>query len=83
MTDEASLRYRVLVNDEHQYALWLDHLSTPNGWCEATENGRIVRGVAEDCKKFVDRIWTDMRPMSLRGMIASDEQQMTTSNDEP
>jgi MbtH protein len=53
--------YRVLVNAEEQYSLWLAALSIPNGW---TDTG--VRGSKATCLKHVDEVWTDMRPKSLR-----------------
>ena len=53
--------YVVLVNDEEQYSLWLSELAIPAGW-------RVVSGPAPkaECVAYVDRVWTDMRPRSLR-----------------
>ncbi|MGX7829150.1 MbtH family protein [Actinokineospora sp. 24-640] len=54
--------YRVVVNDEQQYALWPAHKAAATGWRDA--------GFAGDkaaCLDHVGRVWTDMRPLSLRG----------------
>jgi MbtH protein len=53
--------YKVVVNHEDQYALWpIDRENAP-GWKDA---GR--RGTKEACLEYVKRVWTDMRPRSLR-----------------
>lgn len=58
-TDERA--YRVVVNDEEQYSIWLGDRELPLGWhAEGTE------GTREECLKRIDEVWTDMRPLSLR-----------------
>jgi len=51
----------VLVNDEEQYSLWPKHRAIPSGW-RAVE----FEGSKEECVEYVDSVWTDMRPLSLR-----------------
>jgi MbtH protein len=53
--------YVVVVNDEEQHALWPSFRSVPGGW-------RAVCAPAskEECLEFVERHWTDIRPLSLR-----------------
>jgi MbtH protein len=51
----------VVVNHEGQYSLWPADRSPPLGWNEAGK-----RGSREECLAFVDEVWTDMRPLSLR-----------------
>ncbi|HVQ92283.1 MAG TPA: MFS transporter [Mycobacteriales bacterium] len=59
MDDNA--RYEVLRNDEDQYSLWLAGQEVPAGW------HRVGReGSKEECSAYVDEVWTDMRPRSLR-----------------
>jgi MbtH protein len=53
--------YRVLINDEDQYSLWLASLNIPNEW---TDTG--VHGSKSECLKHIDAVWIDMRPKSLR-----------------
>ncbi len=53
--------YKVLVNNEEQYCIWLDYLAVPKGWREAGKSGP-----KKDCLEYVKTVWTDMRPLSLR-----------------
>lgn len=59
MDDNA--RYEVLRNDEEQYSLWLAGLDVPSGWHRVG-----TEGSKEECSAYVDEVWTDMRPLSLR-----------------
>ena len=59
MDDDA--RYQVLRNDEDQYSLWPADLDVPAGWYQAGKEG-----TKEECSDYVDEVWTDMRPRSLR-----------------
>ena len=60
----AEQRYRVVVNDEEQYALWPAHKADAPGWRDA---GFV--GDRQACVEHVDRVWTDMRPLTLREQI--------------
>lgn len=60
--DEDGREYRVLVNDEEQYSLWLADLQIAGGWKDTG-----VHGSKAECLKYVGEVWTDMRPKSLRG----------------
>jgi MbtH protein len=51
----------VLVNDEQQYSLWQAGIDIPAGW--TTVFGPSAKA---DCLAYVEREWTDMRPLSLR-----------------
>jgi MbtH protein len=53
--------YKVLVNQEEQYALWPDDQAVPEGWQRVGPTGNKER-----CLSFVKESWTDMRPKSLR-----------------
>ena len=53
--------YRVVVNAEEQYSIWLADRELPAGW---TAEG--VHGTREECLAHIGEIWTDMRPLSLR-----------------
>jgi MbtH protein len=59
MDDDAT--YEVLRNDEDQYSLWLAGHDVPAGWYRV---GR--QGTKDECSAYVDKVWTDMRPRSLR-----------------
>ncbi|MET8996395.1 MbtH family NRPS accessory protein [Amycolatopsis sp. Hca4] len=58
-TDEQT--YLVVLNDELQYSIWRADADVPAGWrAEGTS------GTKEACLAHIDRVWTDMRPLSLR-----------------
>jgi MbtH protein len=59
--DEANLQYTVVVNHEEQYSIWPADRTMPDGWREVGKNG-----VKADCLTYIDQVWTDMRPLSLR-----------------
>lgn len=54
-------RYKVVVNAEGQYSLWFADREPPAGWSDAGKSG-----TKSECLTFVDEVWTDMRPLSLR-----------------
>lgn len=60
--NETAVEFRVVVNGEEQYSIWPVDLALPEGW---REEG--ARGSREECLAHVGQVWTDMRPLSLRG----------------
>jgi len=63
--DDERFEYQVLVNHEEQYSLWPTFKEIPNGWRQV---GSI--GSKQDCIDYVERVWTDMRPLSVRKQLA-------------
>ncbi|MET7643276.1 MbtH family NRPS accessory protein [Streptomyces sp. NPDC005426] len=65
--DEADdRRYLVVLNDEEQYSIWWADRALPAGWHpEGTE------GSKSDCLDHIEKIWTDLRPASLRRRMAA------------
>lgn len=59
--DQDDRHYRVVVNDEEQYSIWLADRELPMGW---KPEGR--EGTKKECLDHIEEIWTDMRPRSLR-----------------
>lgn len=59
--DEDDRIYRVLVNREEQYAIWLADLEIPKGWESVGPTDK-----KDVCLAYVKEVWTDMRPKSLR-----------------
>jgi len=53
--------YNVVVNHEEQYSIWPADKAVPMGW---TVVG-TPRSKA-DCLAYIEEVWTDMRPRSLR-----------------
>lgn len=53
--------YQVVVNHEEQYSIWPADRTPPAGW---RPDG--VTGDKAACLAHIGRVWTDMRPRSLR-----------------
>jgi uncharacterized protein YbdZ (MbtH family) len=53
--------YKVVVNHEEQYSIWPEYKENPLGWRDA---GKV--GTKAECLAYIDEVWTDMRPLSLR-----------------
>jgi MbtH protein len=71
MADEntdPTVPYRVVINDEEQYSIWPAGREVPAGW-------RVVREAAPkaDCLAYIEEVWTDMRPSSMRRRAALPE----------
>jgi MbtH protein len=54
-------QYAVVVNDEEQYSIWSAHRTAPEGWRQVG-----VTGTKQECLTHIEKVWTDMRPLSLR-----------------
>jgi MbtH protein len=63
MTDQtaADEPYYVVRNHEEQYSVWVARRPVPDGW-EAIGDPRSK----EECLEYIEEVWTDMRPLSLR-----------------
>ena len=57
--------YRVVVNHEDQYSIWPVDKEIPAGWTDAGK-----QGLKADCLTYINEVWTDMRPKSLREAMA-------------
>ena len=53
--------FRVLINHEEQYSIWPDWKAIPGGWRDTG-----VLGSKKSCLEYIEKVWTDMRPLSLR-----------------
>ncbi|WBB78064.1 MbtH family NRPS accessory protein [Micromonospora sp. WMMD882] len=53
--------YHVVVNDEEQYSVWRADRDVPAGWRTVGEPAP-----KEACLDEIERVWTDMRPASVR-----------------
>ncbi|WP_017609331.1 MbtH family protein [Nocardiopsis xinjiangensis] len=53
--------YLVVVNHEEQYSIWSADRDVPDGW-----RAEGFSGTKEECLAHIERVWTDMRPLSLR-----------------
>lgn len=53
--------YFVVVNDEEQYSIWPAFREIPAGWKAVGP-----KGDRKVCLEWIEKTWTDMRPLSLR-----------------
>ncbi len=63
--DRDDIQFQVVVNHEEQYSIWPDYKAIPNGWRAVGKSG-----LKKDCLAYIDEVWTDMRPLSLRQKMA-------------
>lgn len=66
--EEDTRTYRVVVNHEEQYSIWLDYKEIPLGWKDVG-----VKGTKDECLAYIKEVWTDMRPLSLRKAMEANE----------
>jgi len=59
--EEDTTIYKVVINHEEQYSIWPADRENPLGWRDAGKAGPKA-----ECLAYVDEVWTDMRPLSLR-----------------
>ena len=60
--------YAVVINHEEQYSIWPVGREIPLGWKEAGK-----QGPKQDCLDYIEEVWTDMRPLSLRKQMEAAE----------
>jgi len=53
--------YKVVINGEEQYSIWPANRENPMGWKDAGKTG-----TKQECLAYIQEVWTDMRPKSLR-----------------
>lgn len=53
--------YKVVINHEEQYSIWPEDRENPPGWSDVGKSGDKA-----SCLAYIDEVWTDMRPLSLR-----------------
>ena len=53
--------YKVVVNHEEQYSIWPADRENPLGWRDVGKSGPKA-----ECLAYIEEVWTDMRPLSLR-----------------
>ena len=62
---EDKTTYKVVVNHEEQYSIWPAHRANAPGWRDAGKTGDKA-----ECLEYIQSVWTDMRPLSLRKKMA-------------
>ena len=62
--DDDNTIFQVVVNHEEQYSIWPADRGLPRGWKNAGKSG-----TKQECLDYIEEVWTDMRPLSLRKNI--------------
>ena len=58
-------QYMVVINHEEQYSIW------PRQKADKLEGKVVVEScLLEACHKYIEEVWTDMRPLNLRKKMA-------------
>ena len=71
---EDTTTYKVVVNHEEQYSIWPAEKKNPPGW---TDKGKT--GPKAECLAYINEVWTDMRPLSLRRKMEQQEKPIRSS----
>lgn len=58
---EDRIIYKVVVNEEDNYSIWPADRENALGWNDAGK-----QGTKAECLAYIEEVWTDMRPLSLR-----------------
>ena len=58
---DASRTYEVVINQKDQCSVWRVGREVPQGWRHAGK-----RGSKAECLAYIEQVWSDMRPRSLR-----------------
>ena len=60
--------YKVVINHEEQYSIWPAIKEIPAGWKAVGKEG-----LKAECLAYIEEVWTDMRPLSLRKFMEEQE----------
>lgn len=55
------MNYKVVINSEEQYSIWIQEKDNAPGWSDVG-----VSGTKEECLAYINEVWTDIRPASLK-----------------
>lgn len=66
--DSPETHFSVVVNHEEQYSIWPDYKPVPAGWRAVGKQGS-----KEECLAYIEQVWTDMRPLSLRQAMQTED----------
>ena len=58
---EENEHFKVVVNHEGQYSIWPEGRENPLGWSDGGKSGSKA-----ECLAYIEEVWTDMRPLTLR-----------------
>lgn len=66
--EEDKQQYKVVINHEEQYSIWPVDRENALGWNDVGKSGS-----KQQCLDYIEEVWTDMRPLSLRKKMEEDE----------
>ncbi len=69
--DDEEAEFNVVMNHEEQYSIWPAHREPPAGWQKVGKAGK-----KKDCLAYIEEVWTDMRPLSLRKQMEANARQV-------
>lgn len=70
--------YKVVINHEEQYLIWLVNVNPSEGWKDTEIHGNQAK-----CQDYIKEVWTDMRPLSIQKMnLPSDTEYAVVINHE-
>jgi len=72
--EEEGTTYTVVINHEEQYSIWPADRESPLGWRAVGKSGS-----KQECLDYIEAVWTDMRPLSLRKKMEEDATQQGQS----
>lgn len=72
MFDDDNATYKVVINHEEQYSIWPADRENPLGWKDVGKTG-----TKQEALDYIEEVWTDMRPLSLRKKMEEMEQKIT------
>lgn len=67
--------YKVVINHEEQYSIWPVDRENALGWSDVGKSGP-----KQDCLDYIEEVWTDMRPLSLRKKMEEDARRAAKGN---
>lgn len=68
--EEDTRQYKVVINHEEQYSIWFADRENALGWKDVGKSG-----TKQECLDYIEEVWTDMRPLSLRKKMEEMEKQ--------
>lgn len=68
--EDDNTTYKVVINHEEQYSIWPADRENPLGWKDVGKEGS-----KQEVLDYIEEVWTDMRPLSLRKKMEEMEKQ--------
>ena len=67
--EDDTTTFEVVINHEEQYSIWPADREMPLGWSAVGKEG-----TKQQALDYIEEVWTDMRPLSLRKQMEADLQ---------